>query len=121
MFHATNQASSTLGLRCCIVISMALLANGCYTARALQIGERRERVTRFSGAFRHDDHLVVTLAAQVSSPHDPVVYEVSGWTAVDLGTVAWGPVRRPDAVPGWARQSLTMHAGPAPGTPAQPY
>ena len=72
---------------------MALLANGCYTARALQIGERRERVTRFSGAFRHDDHLVVTLAAQVSSPHDPVVYEVSGWTAVDLGTVAWGPVR----------------------------
>ena len=102
------------------MIGAALLASGCFTGRALEIGARREFVTRFSRAFRDGDHLVIPLGVGVKASSDWRAYNAPGWTAVDLGTLAWGPVRRPGWLP-IERPSLTLHDGPAPETPVPPY
>jgi hypothetical protein len=119
MSHGTKETLSAVGLWCC-VIGAALLASGCYTGKALQLGERHERVTRFSRAFRDGDYLVIPLGVGVKASSDWRAYNAPGWTAVDLGTLAWGPVRRPGWLP-IERPSLTLHDGPAPETPVPPY
>jgi len=98
----------------------ALLATGCFTGRALEIGERREFVSHFSRAYRDGDHLVMPLGLGVKESDYWLADDVPGWTAVDLGTLAWGPVSRPGWLPN-VRPSLTLHDGPAPETPVPPY
>ena len=121
MSHGTKEGLSALGFWC-RVLCTALLASGCCTAKALQIGQRHEWPRRFSGAFRDGDHLMIPLVAEVPESHyQRVPHEVPGWAAADLGTVAWGPVRQPNAIPAGALQSLALHDGPAPETPVPPY
>lgn len=111
---------STLWVRGCL-IGAAFVASGCYTAKALEIGKTHEWPRGIVSVFRDDTQLVIPLVAgKPSELSGAFERKVPGWATADLGTLAWGPIRRPDTVPGGPRQ-LTLQDGRAPKTPVPPY
>ena len=118
-------------IQSCCVIGAVVVLSGCYTAKALRIGEEHEWPRSIVSVYRDGDQLVIPVIALrtdevVWRPADdrgreePIVPEVSRWATADVGTLAWGPIMHPDAVPG-RRQRLTLHDEPAPQTPVPPY
>src|SRR5438094_1979970 len=120
MSHGTKEGLSALGFWC-RVLCTALLASGCCTAKALQIGQRHEWPRRFSGAFRDGDHLMIPLVAEVPESHyQRVPHEVPGWAAAHVGTVAWGPGRQTNTIAAAALPPPALHDAPAAEAAAPP-
>lgn len=107
------------GARLSVLLLMAsagLPACG-FTRGALALGVRHERGVRFESAYREENRLIIFYEARQTTDDSPLAPSVAPdqprWSALDLSTVGWTPVR-PDITTGVRLIMLDIQTGQRP-------